>query len=298
LSARIIDGKEIASKVIEEVAEEVKSFSEGYRPPHLAVIIVGDNPASRVYVRNKVKKAAVCGVKSTLIEMPEDVKQNELFDELDRLNADDGVDGILVQLPLPEHIVEDEVIKRISPRKDVDGFHPENIGLLASDNPRFVPCTPLGIIELLKRYGVELEGRHVVVIGRSIIVGKSLALYLMRKEHGLNATVTVCHSRTIGMNEITRTADVLVAAVGRPAMVGAYMVKKGAVVIDVGMNRVDDPSAKKGYRLVGDVDFESVKEVASLITPVPGGVGPMTVAMLMRNTLLAARLARGENEAV
>jgi len=298
LSADIIDGKAVAGKVLEEVKEGVKAFSLKFRPPHLAVIIVGDNPASRSYVRSKVKKAQFCGVKSTLIEMPVNITQDELVDRIEKLNTDDEVDGILVQLPLPDHINQQDIIRSVSPLKDVDGFHPENIGLLASDTPRFVPCTPLGIHELLKSYDVEIEGKHVVIIGRSLIVGKPLALLLSRRAKGFNATVTICHSRSIELAKLAKSADILVSAVGRPGMVGADMVKNGAVVIDVGINRVDDPEAKKGYRLVGDVDFEAVSRVASLITPVPGGVGPMTVAMLMRNTLHAATLARNGNGTV
>ena len=295
MSADIIDGKAVAEKVLEEVREGVEAFAAGYRPPHLAVIIVGDNPASRSYVRSKVKKAGLCGVESTLIELPVDVTQDELEKRIAGLNGNDSIDGILVQLPLPDHINQHNVIMSVSPLKDVDGFHPENIGLLASDAPRFVPCTPLGIHELLRSYDVEIEGKHVVIIGRSLIVGKPLALLLSRRAKGYNATVTVCHSRSAGLVELARSADILVSAAGRPGMVGADMVKSGAVVIDVGINRIDDPSAKKGYRLVGDVDFEAVSKVASLITPVPGGVGPMTVAMLMKNTLHAATLARNRN---
>jgi len=298
LSADIIDGKAVAGRVLEEVKEDVKTFSEKYRPPHLAVIIVGDNPASRSYVRSKVKKAQLCGVKSTLIELPANVSQDELEGRIEKLNSDREIDGILVQLPLPDHINQQDIIKSVSPLKDVDGFHPENIGLLASDTPRFVPCTPLGIHELLKSYDVEIDGKHVVIIGRSLIVGKPLALLLAQRAEGFNATVTICHSRSRGLVELTRSADILVSAVGRPGMVGADMVKSGAVVIDVGINRVDDPGTKKGYRLVGDVDFEAVSRVASLITPVPGGVGPMTVAMLMKNTLHAATLARNGNGTV
>jgi len=290
---KLIDGKSIAASVVEEIAFEVEELKREYREPHLAVVMVGENPASKIYVRNKVKTSAKCGIKSTLIEMSDSVSMNELLSEVTRLNEDNGVDGILVQLPLPSHIDKDAVIDAISPTKDVDGFHPQNLGLLASDKPRFVPCTPLGILELLKRYEVPVEGKHAVIIGRSVIVGKSLALLLMRKAQDANATVTVCNSRTSNLEEITKKADILVAAVGKAKLVDGDMIKEGSVVIDVGMNRVDDPSAKKGYRLVGDVDFESASKVASLITPVPGGVGPMTVAMLMKNTLLAARLLRG-----
>lgn len=293
---KIIDGKAAAGNILSELAGEVERFSRSRRPPRLCVIIVGDDPASRIYVRNKVKSAGKCGIVSDLIELPADIPGGELLSRLDGLNNDPAVDGILVQLPLPAHIDQQEVIERISPAKDVDGFHPYNLGRLASDKPLFVPCTPLGISELLRRYGVETEGKNIVIIGRSIIVGKPLALLLSRKNRGGNATVTICHSRTGDLSSITSMADVLVAAVGRAEMVNGEMVKEGVVVIDVGMNRVDDPGSKRGYRLTGDVDFESVYPKASLITPVPGGVGPMTVTMLMRNTLQAAVRARGAED--
>ena len=291
--ARIIDGKATAAAVLEETASEVARFSRGYRPPRLTVVIVGDNPASRSYVKGKVTSAAACGIDSDLVELPAETTGRELLGLVDRLNADDAIDGILVQLPLPAGIDEQSIIERISPGKDVDGFHPYNLGRLVSNRPAFVPCTPLGIGEILDRYGVEVAGKHAVIIGRSVIVGKPMAMLLARKAPGGDATVTICHSRSNGLPGIARTADILIAAVGRPQMIGADWVKEGAVVIDVGVNRVEDDTRKRGYRLLGDVDFEAVLPKASLITPVPGGVGPMTRAMLMRNTLLAAVLARG-----
>ncbi len=289
----LIDGKAVAQRILAEVAAAVARFSAGRRGPHLAVVIVGENPASQSYVKGKVGAAARCGIEASLIEMAASASEEALLARIDRLNADDRVDGILVQLPLPDHIDQQLVIERISPSKDVDGFHPYNLGRLAADRPRFVACTPLGIVELLDRCGVRTEGARAVVIGRSVIVGKPLALLLSRKHAGGNATVTLCHSQSTGLASICREADILVAAVGRAGAVTVDMVKDGAVVIDVGVNRVADPGSPKGYRLRGDVDFEAVRPRASLITPVPGGVGPMTVTMLMRNTLQAAEWARG-----
>ena len=286
---KLIDGKGTAAEIVAEIADEVKVFCEKHRRPRLAVAVVGDNPASKVYVRSKVRAAEKCGIESELLELPRDISSGDLLSQLDRLNADPKVDGILVQLPLPPQIDQQNVIERISPSKDVDGFHPYNLGRLVSDKPIFVPCTPLGIYELLLRYDVETSGKRVVIIGRSVIVGKPLALLLSRKGKGANATVTICHSRTEELASVAKTADILVAAVGKPGVITSDMVKQGAVVIDVGINRVEDPSTKKGYRLTGDVDFESVYPKVSLITPVPRGVGPMTVAMLMRNSLQAAR---------
>lgn len=295
-TGRLIDGKVTSRAILDELAVDVEAFSSKYRPPHLVVIIVGEDPASQVYVRSKVKKAKKCGITSTLVELSADTPRDELLNRVETLNTDREVDGILVQLPLPDHIDQQEVIERISPDKDVDGFHPYNLGRLASGHPVFVPCTPLGISVLLERYGVDTEGAHAVIVGRSVIVGKPLALLLARKAVGGNATVTLCHSRTDNLESITREADILVAAIGRPEMIHGDMIKKGAVVIDVGMNRVDDPDSEKGYRLTGDVHFESAREKASLITPVPGGVGLMTVAMLLHNTLIAARRALGADD--
>lgn len=290
---RLIDGKAVSQAILDEVARETARFSAGGRPPHITVVIVGENPASQSYVKGKVVAAGRCGIDGTLVELPASVSEDALLERVDRLNADPAVDGVLVQLPLPPHIDQERVIERISPSKDVDGFHPFNLGRLAADRPLFVPCTPLGIVELLARYGVRTEGRHAVIVGRSVIVGKPMALLLARKHAAGNATVTLCHSQTADLAAIARTADILVAAIGRPRAITAGMVAEGAVVIDVGMNRVPDPSSPKGYRNVGDVDFDAVRPRTSLITPVPGGVGPMTIAMLMRNTLQAARRARG-----
>lgn len=293
MEARIIDGKAIASAVLEETAAGVERFAGGFRPPRLTVVIVGDDPASRSYVRGKAKSAAACGIDSDLVELPEETGEAELLEIVDRLNANREIDGILVQLPLPDGIDRQRVIERIDPGKDVDGFHPYNLGRLVAGRDGFVPCTPLGISEMLHRHGVDTAGRRVVIVGRSVIVGKPLALLLSRKHERGNATVTICHSRSTGLPDIAREADILVAAIGRARTVEADWVKEGAVVIDVGVNRVPDKTRKKGYRLAGDVDFDTVSAKASLITPVPGGVGPMTRAMLMRNTLLAAVRARG-----
>lgn len=290
----LMDGRAAADAVLATVAEGAARFAAGYRPPHLAVIIVGENPASQFYVKSKVKAAERCGIDSILIELPAETGESALLERLGRLNADPGVDGILVQMPLPAQIDQQRAIEGISPAKDVDGLHPYNIGRLAADRPRFVACTPLGIMELLARYRVRTAGARAVVIGRSVLVGKPMALLLSRKHETGDASVTLCHSRSTDLASIAREADILVAAVGRAGSVGAEMVKDGAVVVDVGINRIADPASAKGYRIAGDVDFEAVRPKASLITPVPGGVGLMTVAMLMRNTLQAAEWARGE----
>lgn len=274
----IIDGKAVSLAVKEELKARISELAgEGKRIPCLAVIIVGDNPASRSYVRGKIKAAEFVGMDSRLIELPENVQEEALLKEIAALNADPLVDGILVQLPLPAHICEDRVIDAISVEKDVDGFHPQNVAALWLGRPCIVPCTPKGIIHLIRSTGVEVSGRKAVVVGRSNIVGKPVAKLLL----DLNATVTIAHSRTRDLAALTREADILVAAVGRPRMITGDMVKPGAVVIDVGINRTED-----GH-LVGDVDFESASAVAGWITPVPGGVGPMTIAMLMQNTLEA-----------
>ena len=290
---RIIDGKSAAREILDGITADVSRFNERYAPPHLTVVIAGDDPASHVYVRSKVRAAGKCGIRSDLIELPADVSRESLLEVIDRCNNDPEIDGILVQLPLPPHIDQQEAVERIDPRKDVDGLHPFNIGRLAIGMPLFVPCTPLGISVLLSRYGIETAGSHVVVVGRSVLVGRPLALLLSRKGSGGDATVTMCHSRTRDLAAVTKTADILVAAVGRAGTITAGMVKEGAVVIDVGTNRIEDGTAAKGYRLTGDVEFESVYPRASRITPVPGGVGPMTVAMLMHNTVEAARRRRG-----
>jgi len=291
--SKLIDGKGTAEAIVSEVTSAVRRFAEGRRPPHLVVVMAGDNPASQIYVRNKVSMAGRCGIRSTLVALPGDVAEEDLVGRLGALGEDDSVDGILVQLPLPSHIDQQRVIETVSPAKDVDGLHPYNLGRLAAGKPRFIPCTPAGVCELLARYGVGIAGSRVVVVGRSILVGTPLALLLSRKGERGNATVTVCHSRTEDLGSVTADADILVAAVGKAGAITGDMVKEGAVVIDVGTNRVPDPSAPKGTRLAGDVDFASVLPRASLITPVPGGVGPMTVAMLMKNALQAARWGYG-----
>ena len=285
---KLIDGTRIAAEVRNEVRKEVDDWtSAGHRPPYLAVVLVGDDPASASYVRGKTKAAADAGIASDTLVYDTSITESNLLGIVENLNLDDEVDGILVQLPLPDHISEQKVIHAIRPDKDVDGFHPENVGRLSIGDPGFVSATPAGIMEMIRREGVETSGRHAVVVGRSNIVGKPVSSLLLRK--GVDATVTTCHSRTRDLPSVTRQADILIAAIGRAGFITGEMVKDGVVVIDVGINRVDDPSRERGYRLVGDVDFESVKEKASLITPVPGGVGPMTIAMLLKNTLAAAR---------
>ena len=292
MSANIIDGAKIAADVRAEVGEDVKAFSEQHGfVPHLAVVLVGEDPASRVYVRNKHRAAAEAGMTTSDVTMPASTTQDDLIAEVRRLGEDPSVHGILVQLPLPDHLDQYPVIETIDPLKDVDALHPFNVGLLSQGRERFAPATPAGIREMLLRDGHDPAGKHVVVVGRSEIVGKPVASILMQKQSGADATVTICHSRTTDMPSITRQADILIAAIGRPHYITSDMVKDGAVIIDVGINRIDAPERRRGYRLVGDVDFDAVSEVASAITPVPGGVGPMTIAMLLRNTLKAANLA-------
>lgn len=288
---KIIDGKQVAAKLRAEVKDEVAQRAHQGRQPGLALILVGDDPASKVYVNMKKKACEETGMRSLIERMPADTTQEDLLAKVREINEDDRYNGLLVQSPLPKGLDEDEVVRAIDPLKDVDGFHPYNVGLLGLNQPRFVPCTPLGVLELLDHYGVDPSGKNAVILGRSHLVGTPMALLLMRKAKGGNATVTVCHSRTIDMADHTRKADILIAAIGQPEFVKGDMVKDDAVVIDVGINRVEDPSAKRGYRLVGDVDYEDVLPRASLITPVPGGVGPMTVALLLKNTLLAEELA-------
>ena len=286
MSAQIIDGKQIALDVRAGVAEKVAALKAKGITPCLAVVLVGENPASVSYVTGKRKALAEAGMADKSVELPENTSEEDLLKLIDELNRDDSVHGILVQLPLPKHINEDKVIMAISPEKDVDGFHPVNVGNLVIGKKAFLPCTPHGIIVLLERMGIETSGKHAVVIGRSNIVGKPVSLLLARKE--TNCTVTICHTGTKNMAEITRQADILIAASGHPHTVTADMVKDGAVIIDVGVNRIPDSTKKSGFRLIGDCDFEDLKEKASYITPVPGGVGPMTIAMLMYNTLEAA----------
>ena len=289
MTADIIDGKAIAADVRAEVAEGVARLkSDTGVTPGLAVVLVGEDAASQVYVRNKQRAAAEAGMVAHDHKLPIDTSAEVLRAKLDALNADPAVHGILVQLPLPDHLDEKEFIRRIDPDKDVDGLHPVNMGLLLTGTPAFVPATPAGIQQLLLRSGNAPAGKHVVVCGRSDIVGKPIAALLMQRNDEANATVTVCHTRTADIGAITRQADILIAAVGRARFITADMVSEGAVVIDVGINRVRAPERKSGYRLVGDVDFGPVSEKASAITPVPGGVGPMTIAMLLVNTLKAA----------
>ncbi|MBQ5907475.1 MAG: bifunctional methylenetetrahydrofolate dehydrogenase/methenyltetrahydrofolate cyclohydrolase FolD [Treponema sp.] len=286
MSATIIDGKTIAAQVRGEVAEKVSALKAKGITPCLAVILVGENPASVSYVTGKQKALAEVGMADRSLHLPESTTEEELLKIIDDLNKDTAVHGILVQLPLPEHINEEKVLLAIDPEKDVDGFHPMNVGNLVIGKKAFLPCTPHGIIVLLEKMGIETSGKHAVVIGRSNIVGKPVSLLLARKE--TNCTVTICHTGTKNMAEMTRQADILIAATGRPHTVTKNMVKPGAVVIDVGVNRIPDDTKKSGFRLTGDCDYADLLETASFITPVPGGVGPMTIAMLMFNTLESA----------
>jgi len=288
---KLLDGKIASAAIKQEVARAVAGLA-GTRRPTLALVRVGEDPASRVYVGSKARACEECGIGSRNVHLPEDATEARVLGVLNEFNHDPDVDGILLQLPLPRHIDSDRAIATIDPAKDVDGFHPENLGRLAAGNPRFVPCTPLGIRELLLRNGVRTAGANVVVLGRSVIVGKPMALLFALKGEGGDATVTICHSRSRDIAAHTRAADIIVAAMGVPRFLKADMVRDGAVVVDVGINRVEDPASAKGYRIVGDVDFDAVAPRCSLITPVPGGVGPMTVAMLMSNTLSAHRLKR------
>lgn len=290
----LIDGVALARKIRERVADEAAALTARGLTPGLTVVLVGDDPASAVYVRSKGRASAEAGITSDTIRLPAATSERDLLALVDRLNADRSVHGILVQMPLPKHIDPDVVIRRIDPEKDVDGFHPYNVGLLLTGSKEgYAPCTPAGVMAMLRAYGVETRGANVVVVGRSNIVGKPMAALLIQAGADADATVTVCHSRTRDLAEHTRRADIIIAAVGRAHLITADMVKPGAVVIDVGMNRLADATAPKGYRLVGDVDFEGVKQVAALITPVPGGVGPMTIAMLLQNTVRAAFRALG-----
>jgi len=291
--AGLLDGAAVARRVRTQVADDVAGLRARGVTPGLAVVLVGDDPASAVYVGAKEKASAEVGIRSQTSRLPATTTQDELLGLVDRLNADSRVHGILVQMPLPRHVDAEAVVHRLRPEKDVDGFHPVNLGkLLAGSTDGFAPCTPAGVQLLLREYGVDTRGAECVIVGRSNIVGKPLAALLVQPVLGADATVTICHSRTRDLRSHTRRADILVVAAGRPRMITPDMVKPGAVVVDVGVNRVTDPGAKGGTRLVGDVDFDGVRRVASLITPVPGGVGPMTIAMLLRNTVSAAsRLA-------
>lgn len=291
MSARILDGKALAAALREETAAAGAAMkAESGRVPGLGVVLVGDHPAARSYVTGKEKACAAAGIHSREIALPNSASRADILAAVNALNQDAAVDGILVQLPLPDPSVEREVIEAIDPAKDVDGFHPINVGRLVQGLPSFVPCTPNGVMEMLRRSGIPLAGAAVVVIGRSQIVGRPLSILLSQK--GVDATVTLCHTRTKDLARFTREADIIVVAAGRPHTVTADMVRPGAVVVDVGVNRVADPSKASGYRLVGDVDFEAVAARAGAITPVPGGVGPMTIAMLLRNTVEAARRRR------
>jgi len=290
LTAKIIDGKKIAAEIKSEVkAEADKLKAEKGIVPGLGFILVGDNPASHVYVKMKGKGCEEVGFYSVTLELPERTSEATLLTKIEELNKDERIHGILVQLPLPGHISEEKVVEAVDPEKDVDGFHPVNVGRLAIGKPRFRPCTPAGVQELLLRSGLDPAGKHVVIVGRSNIVGRPLAIMLSQKEAGANAVVTLCHTGARDLSYYTKQADILIAAMGKAEAITGGMVKPGAVVIDVGVNRVDDPTTRNGYRLVGDVHFESAAKVASAITPVPGGVGPMTIAMLLKNTLEAAR---------
>ena len=293
-AATPIDGVAIGRRVRDEVAREVARLKEKGVVPGLSVVLVGDDPASAVYVRSKGKACEEAGMRGETIRMSADTSEAALLEQVDALNEDSRVHGILVQMPLPRHLSADKVIRRIRPEKDVDGFHPVNVGkLLIGERDGFVPCTPAGAVELLVQSGVDTRGKDAVVVGRSNIVGKPMAALLMQDAPGGNATVTVCHSRTADLASHTRRADIVIAAIGRPEMITGDMLKRGAVVIDVGINRVNDATVAKGYRLVGDVHFASARKVASFITPVPGGVGPMTIAMLMKNTVRAATQIAG-----
>jgi methylenetetrahydrofolate dehydrogenase (NADP+)/methenyltetrahydrofolate cyclohydrolase len=289
---KLIDGRAVAEKVYGELRRDIAELNGAAVTPGLAVVLVGDNPASRAYVRSKDKMCRELGLHSVKLELPAATSQTELLARVEEFNRDPTIHGILVQSPPPEQIDEAAIVRALDPRKDVDGFHPENVAkLVLEDGSGFVPCTPLGVQRLLLESGIEINGAHVVVLGRSMIVGKPLALLLMQKNKKGNATVTVVHSRSKNLAQITRSADIVVAAIGRSEFLKADHIREGAVVIDVGINRVEDPAKERGYRLVGDVSFDEVSKKASAITPVPGGVGPMTIAMLMANTVKAARQA-------
>ncbi len=290
MAVNIINGTLVAEHVRSEVRDDVQHLvSKGQRPPKLMVVIVGSDPASQIYVRSKTSACSKVGIESETMRLPDTISERELREIIRRLNENPDIDGILVQLPLPAHIHPLTVIETIDPRKDVDGFHPMNVGRLTIGQPTFKSCTPAGVLELFRYYSIPTKGKHAVVVGASNIVGSPMAIMLSRENDTGKATTTICHKYTKDLTKHTIDADILVVAVGLPRLITGHMVKEGAVVIDVGMNRIPDPSSEKGYRLVGDCEYESVSEKASWITPVPGGVGPMTVAMLMKNTLLAAK---------
>jgi methylenetetrahydrofolate dehydrogenase (NADP+)/methenyltetrahydrofolate cyclohydrolase len=286
----LIDGKATANQIKSEIAEEVKAItSKGERAPHLAAVLVGNDGASLTYVGSKVRSCEKVGFDSSLIRLPEETTEQELLAKIEELNQDETLDGYIVQLPLPKHIDEEKVLLAIDPKKDVDGFHPSNFGRMALELETFIPATPFGIMQLIERYDIDTQGKHVVVIGRSHIVGRPISILMSQKGAYGNATVTVAHSRTKDLKALTQQADIIVSALGIPGFVTADMVKEGVVIIDVGITRVEDASKEKGYYITGDVDFDSVAQKASYITPVPGGVGPMTIAMLLKNTLLARK---------
>lgn len=286
----LIDGKKISQQLQQEIAAEVKELlNKGKKQPHLAAILVGDDPASQTYVNSKVKACENVGFKSSLIKFEAYISEQKLLAKIDELNHNDDIDGYIVQLPLPRHISEQKIIEAIKPSKDVDGFHPINVGRLVLNLPTYVSATPFGIVQLLERYNIPTDGKHCVVIGRSHIVGSPMSILMAKNTNLGNCTVTLCHSHTKNLKEHTLNADIIIAAIGRPEFVTADMVKEGAVIIDVGINRVDDASSAKGYKLVGDVKFDEVSKKAGHITPVPGGVGPMTIASLLKNTLIAAK---------
>ena len=284
----ILDGKKTSDDIKNEIAEEVKAMKErGEKVPHLAAVLVGNDGASLTYVGSKVKACERIGFESTLIRLPEETTEEELLDQIKKLNADPEIDGYIVQLPLPKHIDEQKVLLAVDADKDVDGFHPTNFGKMAQDMPVFIPATPFGIMELLKRYEVPTEGKHTVVIGRSHIVGRPMSILMSQKGNPGNSTVTLAHSRTKNLEELTKQADIIITALGVPEFLKADMVKDNVTIIDVGITRVPDTTKERGYRITGDVDYEAVSKKADFITPVPGGVGPMTIAMLLKNTLLA-----------
>ena len=283
---KIIDGKSVSNLIKDEIKKEVDNIiSKGHRPPHLAAVLVGEDGASLTYVGSKVRSCQRVGFNSTLIKLSDDILESKLLDKIQELNKNDDIDGFIVQLPLPKHINEEKVLLAIDPNKDVDGFHPTNFGKMALNMKTFIPATPYGIMELLKRYDIDTVGKHTVVIGRSHIVGRPISILMSRKGNPGDSTVTVVHSRTRNIEEFTKNADIIITALGIPDFLNSNMIKEGVVIIDVGITRVKDDNHPKGYVIKGDVDFESVKSKASYITPVPGGVGPMTIAMLLKNTL-------------
>ena len=286
----ILDGKKLAAELKEEIKQEVAEIvKNGGKQPHLAAVLVGNDGASETYVNSKVKSCEQVGFKSTMLRFDENITEKTLLEAVDALNSDDDIDGFIVQLPLPKHINEDKIIEAIDPKKDVDGFHPVNVGRMVIGLPAFISATPAGIVEMLKRYKIDTQGKHCVVVGRSNIVGKPMSILMAQKNEFANSTVTMCHSRTKNMAKITRTADILIVALGSAEFIKADMVKEGAVVIDVGITRVKSDKTKSGWKLKGDVDFDDVAEKCSYITPVPGGVGPLTIVSLLRNTLLSAK---------